>query len=197
MSKRALEETNYEDIKGHIVDPANSPLSEQKQEQLDRIMSVIRLMDKNPIKHTVFMMHQKKYSHLKKYQVYEDVKMAQRLYNTVYEFDWGFWRSWMINDIVDNIITCRKSKSDIGRRIIAMEHSNLIKIIGTQPENLENLNREEKTQYYILIQNNHQELKIDMDHLENIPETTMKQINKLIYGGDEISETDAEQIMKT
>ena len=197
MSNRALEETNYEEIKGHILDPANSPLSEKKQEQLERIMSVIRLMDKNPIKHNVYMMHRQKYAYLKKPQLYEDIKLAQRLYNTVYEFDWGFWRSWMINDIVDNIITCRKSKSDIGRRIIAMEHSNLIKIIGTQPENLENLNREEKTQYYILIQNNHQELKIDMDNLESLPDSTMKQINKLIYGGDEISETDAEQLMKT
>ena len=195
--KKSIEDTNYEELKGFILDPVNSSLSEKKQEQLERIMSVVRIMDKNPIRKNVFMLHRQKYEHLGKVQIYEDIKMAQRLYNTVYEFDWGFYRSWMINDIIDNIITCKKAKTDVGRRIIAMEHSNLAKIIGTQPEELENLKREEKVEYYIVIQNNHKEIKINLDNMENIPDSTMKQINQIIYGGDEITETDAEEIMNS
>ena len=197
MKKGSLEETDYEQIKGHILDPANSELSLKKQEQLERIMSVVRIMDKNPIRKNVFMLHKQKYEHLGKVQLYEDIRLAQRLYNTVYEFDWDFWRSWIINDTIDNIVNCRKSKSDTGRRIIAMEHANLIKLIGVKPEELENVKREDKVQYYILIQHNHQELKIDLENLDTIPESTMRQINRLIYGGDELTESDAEQLMNS
>ena len=197
MSKLSLEETNYDLIKAHILDPASSPLSEAKQEQLERVMSVIKVLDKNPIRKNAFMLHKQKYPHLSKSTIYEDLVLATKLYNTVHEFEWGFWRSWMINDIVDNILTCKKSKSDKDRRIIAMEHANLIKLIGVQPEELVDPKRSEKHKYYILIQNNHQEVKIDLDSIENLPNTTLKEINRIICAGDEITDIEAEEIMKS
>ena len=197
MSKISLEETGYEQIKAHILDPAHSPLPEKKQEQLERIMSVVKILDKNPIRKNAFMLHRQKYAHLSKTQIYEDLKLATRLYNTVHEFEWGFWRSWMINDMVDNILTCKQSKTDKDRRIIAMEHANMIKLIGAQPDELTDPKRSEKHQYYILIQNNHQEVKIDLDNLENLPDATLREINRIIYGGDEINEADAEALMQS
>ena len=197
MNQLSLEETSYDLIKAHILDPLHSPLSEKKQEQLERVMSVIRVLDKNPIRKNAYMLHQQKYSHLSKVQIYDDIKLAQRLYNTVHEFEWGFWRSWMINDIVDNILTCKKSKSDKDRRIIAMEHANLIKLIGVQPDELVDPKRSEKHKYYILIQNNHQEVKIDLDSLENLPNATLKEINRIICAGDEITDVEADEIMKS
>jgi len=197
MNQLSLEETSYDLIKAHILDPLHSPLSEKKQEQLERVMSVIRVLDKNPIRKNAYMLHQQKYSHLSKVQIYDDIKLAQRLYNTVHEFEWGFWRSWMINDIVDNILTCKKSKSDKDRRIIAMEHANLIKLIGVQPDELVDPRRSEKHKYYILIQNNHKEVKIDLDSIENLPNATLKEINRIICAGDEITDIEAEEIMKS
>jgi hypothetical protein len=197
MNKVSIEETPYELIKAHIIDPGNSPLSEQRQEQLNRIMTAVKIMDKNPIRKNAFNLLHQKYPHLGKTQLYEDLKLATRLYNTVHEFDWDFYRCWMINDIMDNILTCKKTKTDIGRRIIAMEHANMIRVIGQKPEEAEDPNRSEKHQYYILIQHNHQEVKIELEQLEKLPDATIREINRIIYGGDEISETDAAEMIQS
>ena len=70
MSKTALASQNYELIKGHILDPDNSPLPEHLQEQFTRITSVARVLDKNPtMKHAVAI-HRSKYPHIIDLMVY-------------------------------------------------------------------------------------------------------------------------------
>ena len=78
-----------------------------------------------------------------------------------------------------------------------MEHANLIKLIGVQPDELVDPKRSEKHKYYILIQNNNQEVKIDLDSIENLPNATLKEINRIICAGDEITDIEAEEIMKS
>jgi hypothetical protein len=55
----------------------------------------------------------------------------------------------------------------------------------------------EKHQFYIMIQNNNQQVKVDLNNLQDLPPATLQEINKFIYGGSEISESDAEQIMNS
>jgi hypothetical protein len=197
MSRTALEDTNYELIKAHMIDPDNSPLSPEKQEMLDRVISASKVLDKNPVQKHAIGLHQQKYPNISRAQAYEDLRMAVRLFNTLHTFDYDLWRTWLLNDIVENIRKCRNGESDKDRRVIAMEHANLIKIIGEKPDELPDPKRNEKHQFYILIQNDNRQVKIDINNLKDLPEAALRELNRAIYGGNEITETDAEEIMST
>lgn len=197
MSRIALEDTRHELIKAHIIDPEHSPLPEDLQELLNRIISVSKVLDKNPIMRNAVAIHQVKYPEISKSTAYSDVRMAIRLFNTIHSFDFDFYQTWLINDIVVNIQKCRATGSEKDRRIIAMEHANLLKAIGEKPENLPDPLRNEKHQFYVLIQNNNQQIKVELNNLKDLPTAALQELNRLIYGGNEITEGDAEQLMKT
>lgn len=197
MSRIALEDTRHELIKAHILDPENSPLPEELRELLDRIISVSKVLDKNPIMRNAVAIHQVKYPEISKSTAYSDVRMAVRLFNTIHSFDYDFYQTWLINDIVVNIQKCRATGTDKDRRIIAMEHANLLKAIGEKPENLPDPLRNEKHQFYILIQNNNQQVKVELNNLKDLPTAALQELNRMIYGGNEISESEAEQLMNT
>ncbi|MBV5313648.1 MAG: hypothetical protein JZU47_10155 [Prolixibacteraceae bacterium] len=197
MSRIALEDTRHELIKAHIIDPEHSPLPEELQELLNRIVSVSKVLDKNPVMRNAVAIHQVKYPEISKSTAYSDVRMAIRLFNTIHSFDFDFYQTWLINDIVVNIQKCRATGSEKDRRIIAMEHANLLKAIGEKPENLPDPLRNEKHQFYVLIQNNNQQIKVELNNLKDLPTAALQELNRLIYGGNEITEGDAEQLMKT
>ena len=197
MSRIALEDTRHELIKAHILDPENSPLPEELRELLDRIISVSKVLDKNPIMRNAVAIHQVKYPDISKSTAYSDVRMAVRLFNTIHSFDYDFYQTWLINDIVVNIQKCRATGTDKDRRIIAMEHANLLKAIGEKPENLPDPLRNEKHQFYVLIQNNNQQIKVELNNLKDLPTAALQELNRMIYGGNEISESDAQQLMTT
>ena len=197
MSRTALEDTKYELIKGHILDPDNSPLPESQRLLLDRIISASKVLDINPIQKQAVTIHHQKYPDISRSQAYEDLRIAVRLFNTLHTFDYDFWRTWLINDIVQNILTCRNTKSEKDRRIIAIEHANFLKVIGDRPVDLPDPKRTEKHQFYILIQNNNQQVKVDLNNLKDLPTAALQELNRIIYGGDEISEAGAEEIMNT
>lgn len=197
MSRVALEDTRHELIKAHILDPDHSPLPEELRELLDRIISVSKVLDKNPIMRNAVAIHQVKYPAISKSTAYSDVRMAVRLFSTIHSFDYDFYQTWLINDIVTNIQKCRATGTEKDRRIITMEHANLLKAIGEKPENLPNPLRNEKHQFYVLIQNNNQQIKVELNNLKDLPTAALQELNRMIYGGIEISEGDAEQLMNT
>ena len=102
-----------------------------------------------------------------------------------------------MGDIVKNIEKCRNAESDKDRRVIAMEHANLIKILGVKPDELPDPKRNEKHQFYILIQNDNRQFKINVNDLKDVPEAAIRELNRAIYGGNEITDIDAEEILKT
>ncbi len=197
MSRKALEEVNYEAIKSHILDPDLSPLSESQQYLLDRIVSVAKILDKNPLQKAAISLHKSKFPDLSNSHAYHDVRMAVRLFNTLHTFDYDFWHTWVINDIVANINKCNNDGSPNARKIIAMEHANLLKAIGERPTDLEDPKRLEKQSFYILIQNNKNTVKLDVDNLHKLPEATIREINRIVFTGTEITEADAEELFKT
>jgi len=171
MSKKALTDEKYELIKAHILDPENSPLPEHLQGQLDRIVSMAKVLDKNPrLKHAVAI-HRSKFPELSDTTAYRDARLARKIYNSLHEFDYDFWLSWLINDITKNIKFCRDQGKDAFqyRRVIAMEHANLIKAIGERPKDLPDPKRNEKHNFYLLVQINNQNVKIDLNNLHKLP----------------------------
>jgi len=197
MSRTALEDTNYELIKANVLDPDTSPLSPEKKEMLERVVSASKILDKNPIQKQAVAIHQQKYPHISRAQAYEDLRFAVRLFNTLHTFDYDLWRNWILSDIVKNIDKCRNAESEKDRRVIAMEHANLIKILGEKPTELPDPKRTEKHQFYILIQNDNRKVKIDINNLKDLPESALRELNRAIYGGNEITEADAEEILNT
>jgi hypothetical protein len=197
MSRPALEESKYEMIKAHVLDPDNSPLPIEKRELLERVISASKVLDKNPVQKQAVAIHQQKYPDIGRSQAYEDLRLAARLFNTLHTFDYDFWRTWLINDIVSNIVTCRNTRTEKDRRIIAIEHANLLKVIGEKPEELPDPKRTEKHQFYILVQNNNQQVKVDINNLKDLPTAALQELSRAIYGGSEITETDADEIMKS
>lgn len=197
MSKVALEDTKYEQIKAHMLDPDSSPLSAEKQFMLERLISASKILDKNPVQRHAVNLHKQKYPEISQRQAYEDLRLAIRLFNTIHTFDYDFYKTWLLNDIVENITVCRKRNNDKDRKTIAQEHANLIKLIGEKPPELPDPERNEKHQFYILIQNNNQTIKVDLNSLKDLPTAALQELNRAIYGGNEITDIEAEEIMKS
>jgi len=197
MSRKALEDTRFELIKAHILEPDNSPLNPEQQEILDRVISIAKVLDKNPIQKQAVAIHQVKFPELSRSQAYEDLRLSMRLFNTIHTFDYDFWQTWTINDIVRNIERCRNNATPQAYRVIAMEHANLIKILGERPAELEDPRRTEKHSFYILVQNNNTSVKIDMNNLEKLPAGTLQELNRALFGGKEITEAEAEELFRT
>ena len=197
MSKIALEETKYEQIKAYMLDPDTAQLSDQLKQMLDRIVSASKILDKNPIQKQALNLHKQKYPEISQRQAYEDLRLSIRLFNTLHTFDYDFWRTWLLNDIVRNIEKCRIGNNDKDRKTIAMEHANLLKVIGEKPEDIPDPERNEKHQFYILIQNDNRQIKVDLNSLKDLPTAALQELNRAIYGGSEITDIVAEEIMKS
>lgn len=197
MSRAAIEDVNYELIKAHILQPEQSPLSAEHQEILERIVSVAKVLDKNPIQKQAMAIHMAKFPKIGKTQAFNDIRMAMRLFNSLYTFDYDFWQQWLINDIVRNIDRARTNGTPAALKIIAMEHANLIHALGKKPEELEDPRRMEKNNFYIVVQNNNNTVNIDADQLSKLPSNTIAEINRVLFSGSEITDVEAEEIMGT
>jgi len=197
MSKTAIEDTKWEMIQAHFINPENSQLSFEKQEILDRVISASKILAKNPIQKHAVAIHRCKYPDLSYSQASEDIRLSAKLFQTVHTFNYDFWRAWILDSILENIKFCRDRGTDISNKIISAEHANLLRLVGSQPEELPDPQRNEKHQFYILIKNDNRDIKIDLNTLKDLPEAALKELNKAIYGGNEITEADAEDLMNT
>lgn len=197
MPRTAIDDTSYELIKAHILTPDQSPLTEEQQEMFNRIMSAARVLDKNPVSKNAVALHLAKYPEIGRSRAYLDVSIAKKLFNSIHTFDFDFWQTWLINDIVGNINRSRAQNDTRAHRVIAMEHSNLIKAIGNRPEVVNDPRLTEKHQFYIMVQQNNSTTKIDFSRLQDLPEATLQELNRALFAGKEITDVDAEELFNT
>ena len=197
MSKKALLDQHHELIKAHILDPENSPLPEQQKAMLERVVSMSKVLDKNPVAKNAIAVHLSKYPEIGSTTAYNDLVLARRIYNSLHEFDYDFWLNWALGDIIDNIKKCRDGNSSADRKIIAQEHANLIRAIGVRPEEITDPARNEKHQFYIMVNLSNKVIKIDQSNLHKLPEDTLRELNRALISGNEIDEQGAVEIMNS
>ena len=195
--KRSLEEQKYELIRAHVLQPEESPLNQEQQQMLDRIVSLSKVLDKNPVQKQAVAIHQAKYPDISRTQAYQDLRFATRMFNTFYTFEYDFWQTWLINDIIPNISQCRRKDTHQDRKTIAQEHANLIRAIGEKPENLPDPLRNEKHQFYILVNVRNETLKVDLNSLHKLPAETLQELNRALFAGGEITEEQAAEIINS
>jgi len=196
MSRKSLQDNRYELIKAHILDPENSPLPQEHKQQLERIIDASRILEKNPMQKQAVALLRAKYPDTGRTQAYEDIRLAVKLFNTLHTFDFDFWHSWLINDIVKNIERCRNLGTAKAFGVIASEHANLIKALGDKPEEIVDPKRNEKHAFYILVQNNNTQVKLDINDLHKLPVNTLQELNRALFA-KEINDTEAEEIFNS
>lgn len=195
--RKALTDNKYELIKSHILDPDHSQLSQEHQIILDRVISMSKILDKNPVQKNAISLHMAKYPDIGKTSAYEDLRLAVKLFNTLHTFDYDLWQTWLINDIINNIDLARKGNTHQDRRVIAMEHANLIKAIGERPDEKDDPTRNEKHQFYFVMNINNESVKIDLNNIKKLPHETLNELNRALFGGNEITDVEAEDIMNS
>ncbi len=192
MSRKALEDQNYELIKSAILDPDNTPLPDYLQPVLERTISAAKLLDKNPVQKNAVAILQAKYPRLSRAQAFEDCKRAMRLFNSIHTFDYDWWQHWLLQDIAEMI---QKAKDQNNLKAWAMGHKNLLAAIGERPETQLDSKLIEKHPITIAVQVNNQRVNIDYKDFLKMPAEARKVITDQL--APEIDENQAIEIMKS
>lgn len=182
-----LEEQKYEAIMAHILNPEESQLSPVLKIQLDRVLQAARLLDRHPDKSQIVAKLQAKYN-IGRNTAYQDIRMATELFKMNNEFDYDFWQSWQIKDLLELIRECKlqgKHKEWVNA------HKVLKQVIGEKPIQEEDPHRAEKTNVYIQLNN----CNIPLDVISKLNKTELQQLSEAAY--QEIDENEATDIMNS
>jgi hypothetical protein len=197
MSDNPLEERPSEVIKAHFLDPENSPLPVRYQEMLNRAVSLTKLLDKHPVARNAIKYHRVLYPEISQSTAYTDLTLARKLFNNYQDFDYDFWLSWTLGDITANIEKCRSSGLSSDRKIIAMEHANLGRILGKRPDEPVDPLRNEKHNFYIMVNIKNKNVKLDLNTLHKLPLNTIQDLTRALLSDDEIDDQGAAEIMNS
>lgn len=189
--RKALEEQRYELIQQHIIDPENSELPAELQEQYNRVLQVARLLDDYPNESHIINIMLAKYR-ITRTQVRKDMALAKELFKTNHTFDWDFWFAWQIKDQIE-LIRKAKLKGDLKNWNNAKK--TLMLMIGEKPAALEDPRRMEKNTFYIQINNSGQPMNVSLDAIRKLPEQDLKLLVDEMF--TPITELDAEEIMNS
>ena len=197
MSYPPLTDQPAELIKAHILDPENSPLPEQYKELLTRAVSMYKTLDKHPLAKNAIKFHRTIFPEISLSVAYRDLQLARQMFNNYHDFDFDFWLNWTIGDITTNIMKCRDTGLSSDRKIIAMEHANLTRILGKRPDVPVDPLRNAKHEFYIMVNLDGKSAKLDMNTIHKLPRNTINELNKILFAGNEIDDQGAAEIMNS
>ena len=183
QTKKELAQQNHTTILAHILDPENSPLPMELQEQFNRIKSAGLMLDNfHPMCCVQPMMA--KYN-ISRTTARRDIDMAQSLFKSNHTFDFDFWQQWQIKDLVDSIRKC-KIRGDEKNRIAA--HKALKLIIGEKVATDEDPRRMEKNVFYIQLNNNGTILNMDLNAIKGLSKDEVKTVVEALSAPEKTDE---------
>jgi hypothetical protein len=180
-----------------ILDPDNSPLPERYKTLLDRVISMSKLLDKNSVAKFAVQLHRAKFPEISLTTAWKDFHLEVRIFNSYQDFDFEFWLSWLISDIIKNINKCESSNLSADRKIIAREHANFARLLGKRPTEPIDPHRNKKHEFYILVNLTKEKIKLDLDTLHKLPFNTIQDLTRALLSADEIDEQGAIAIMNS
>ena len=186
MSK-SLATIDHHDILNHIMKPDEFPLPKKCKAQFYRVLQAAKLMDNNPNPSTVVRLLQTKYN-IGTSVARRDVALAQELFKSQHTFDWDYWNTWQISDLVDTLKRIKLYGAD--KDYIAA-HKLLREIIGEKPANLEDPQRMEKNVYNIQLNGN----VIDLSKLQQLNPDVIQAILSIMH--NPIDDQQALELMNT
>ena len=190
MNIKVLEDTDYHIIKQAILDPTNSELSPAHQQKLERLVSASKILDRYPVLRNAVKIFMIKYPEISQAHAYREIHTASRIFNDIHTFDFDFWHSWLINNIVKQI-QMAETMQDL--KAWSSGHGQLIKAIGEKPQVETDPKLVEKHNFYIQVINNNQKVNLDLDKMDQLSKTTRQEIASGLFS--EIDEDEAIQIM--
>ena len=197
MSTKALEDYSHEMIKAHVLCPEQSPLPLAQQQLFDRAMAMAKILSKNPVVKNAIALHRRLYPEICLKTAYSDYHLSLRLFQSLQTFDFDSWNTFMLNDLVETIQKLHKHNTVSALKSVILAHAVLKKVVGDKPDDLPDPQRNEKHVYYIMVQNNVKQVKIDINKLRDLPEGVIQDFNPSLWAGQEITDTEAEEIMNT
>lgn len=161
--KKTLSEQRYEVILAYILNPEDSPLPEEYREQFNRVKSAAQMLDDYHPNNVIPRLLAK--YNITRHRAQEDIRLAQELFKSKHTFDWEFWQTWQIKDLVETIRTCKlagKHKERIAAQKVLRE------VIGDKPSGVEDPKRMEKNIFYVQLNNNNTTVNIPLDKLKGL-----------------------------
>lgn len=187
-----MAEQRYELIQQHIIDPENSPLPEELQEQFNRVLQVARLLDDYPNDSQVLNIMRSKYR-VSLTQLRKDLQLARELFKTNHTFDWDFWHAWQIKDQLELIREC-KLRGDLKQWNNAKKV--LATLIGEKPEAIDDPRRMEKNVFVIQVSaGNGDKININLDSMRGLTASQRKEIIDTMY--QTVDDVQVEEIMNS
>jgi len=180
QTRKALAEQSHESILAHILDPENSPLPAELQQQFDRVKSAAQMLD-NYHPGNCLPRLQAKYN-ISKATARRDIQLAQDLFKSYQTFDWDFWQTWQIKDLVETIRKC-KLKGDEKNRINA--HKALKAVIGEKVVASEDPKRMEKNVFYIQLNNNGTVVNMDLNKIKGLDKSEIRTVVEALTANEE------------
>lgn len=179
MNNKSIQDLDHQLVKAHFQTPEQSPLPKSKQEILNRATAAAKILDKNPVRKNAVALLRALYPEISRATAFRDLTLAESLFPSFRTFDYDLWKTFLLNDIVENILRCRKINTVAAHRVIIMEHVNLLKVIGKRPEVKPDPNRDEPRQFFLMVPDFDSKVKVDIQALRDLPVTGIKELKKM------------------
>lgn len=169
--KKTLSEQRYEVILAYILNPEECPLPDEYKEQFNRVKSAAQMLDDYHPNNVIPRLLAK--YNITRYKAQEDIRLAQELFKSKHTFDWEFWQTWQIKDLVETIRTCKldgKHKERIAAQKVLRE------VIGEKPSGVEDTKHMEKNIFNIQLNNNGTVINIPWEQIKNFSQSEIQTI---------------------
>jgi len=120
-----------------------------------------------------------KYSEISMATAYRDAESAKKMFKNYRTFDFEFWRTWILNNIVEHIRKLQEMDDLNSQKVIAMQYNNIITLLGERPKE-KDPKREEPHNFSIPISLSGEPLKGDPDEWEKIPPINVKKFSRML-----------------
>lgn len=189
MANNSITKLHADDIRAHILDPANNPLPAGCEEQFRCVCDIAQLLDDYPSDSHIMKIAKIKHK-LSDDRIRVNIKLARELFKSRFDFDWDFLCAWEIKDQLELV---KRSKQSGNLKAWNDAKKVLHTLVGERPEGVGNGKRIDATVINITVSRNGVQQTLSLDNIRDLKNS---EIEEIFEDADaEITLADAEKIM--